>query len=125
MEATLARELYQEHIIDLFKHPHNFGVLQEATHRHTENNPLCGDEVTMQVVMKNEKIEDVRFTGHGCAISTASASLITDKVKGMAKSDVVKMTTGDVLEMLMIPIGPVRLKCALLALETIQKTVQM
>ncbi|MDO8642608.1 MAG: iron-sulfur cluster assembly scaffold protein [Candidatus Woesearchaeota archaeon] len=125
MEATLARELYQEHIIDLFKHPHNFGMLQEATHCHTENNPLCGDEVTMQVVMKNEKIENVRFTGHGCAISTASASLVTDKVKGMSKTDVVKMTTGDVLEMLMIPIGPVRLKCALLALETIQKTVQM
>lgn len=124
MEATLARELYQEHILDLFKHPHNFGALPEATHQHTENNPLCGDEVTMQVIMKNERVADIRFTGHGCAISTASASLITDKVKGMAKSDVIKMTTDDVLDMLMIPIGPVRLKCALLALETIQKTVQ-
>ena len=124
MEATLARELYQEHILDLFKHPHNFGVLKEATKVHTENNPLCGDEVTMQIVMKSEKIEDVRFTGHGCAISTASASLVTDKVKGMSKSDVVKMTTDDILELLMIPIGPVRMKCALLALETIQKTVQ-
>ena len=124
MEATLARELYQEHILDLFRHPHNFGALHGATHRHTENNPLCGDEVTMQIVMKNEQIEDVRFTGHGCAISTASASLVTDKVKGMTKSDVVKMTTDEVLELLMIPIGPVRMKCALLALETIQKTVQ-
>lgn len=124
MEATLARELYQEHILDLFKHPHNFGVLDNATHAHTENNPLCGDEVTMHVVMKNEKVEDVRFTGHGCAISTASASLVTDKVKGMAKSDVTKMTADEVVSMLMIPIGPVRLKCALLALETIQKTVQ-
>lgn len=124
MEATLARELYQEHILDLFRHPHNFGELPGATHTHTENNPLCGDEVTMRVVMNGERIKDVRFTGHGCAISTASASLVTDKVKGMTKNEVVKMTADDVSEMLMIPIGPVRMKCALLALETIQKTVQ-
>ncbi len=124
MEATLARELYQEHILDLFKHPHNFGTLEGATHTHTENNPLCGDEVMIQIVVKNERVEDIRFNGHGCAISTASASLVTDKVKGMTKNEVAKMTADNVLDMLMIPISPVRMKCALLALETIQKTVQ-
>ncbi len=85
MEATLARELYQEHILDLFRHPHNFGMLDNPTHVHSENNPLCGDEVTMHIMMSNETIDDIRFTGRGCAISTASASLLTDKAKGLTK----------------------------------------
>lgn len=124
MDDHMARMMYQEHILDLYQHPHNFGSLKTATHKHTENNPLCGDEVTIQVEMSNSKIEQIKFLGKGCAISMASASMLTDKVKGKEVSEVMKLKKEDILEMMHIPIGPVRLKCALLSLETLQKAVQ-
>ncbi len=124
MDAVTAREMYKEHILDLYKHPHNFGSLDNATHSHNENNPLCGDDITIHVALQDNTVNDVRFEGKGCAISMAAASLVTDKVKGLGVDEVLKLQKDDVLEMLMIPIGPVRLKCALLALEALHKTVQ-
>lgn len=123
MSEALAEEMYREHILELYKHPENFGVLKNATKTYTLNNPLCGDEITMQVIIQDDKIKDVKFLGKGCAISIASASLLTDKVKEMNIKDVMKLTKGDVVEMLEIPLSPVRLKCALLCLETLQKTI--
>ena len=123
MDDEVARMMYQEHILDLYQHPHNFGNLKDATHKHHEHNPLCGDEVTMQVILKNNKVDQVKFQGKGCAISMASASMLTDKIKGKSVQEIMKLKKEDITEMLNIPLGPVRLKCALLSLETLQKAV--
>jgi nitrogen fixation protein NifU and related proteins len=124
MDEQLARAMYQEHILDHYKNPHNFGHLDKATHRLRGNNPLCGDDLTLEFVIKNEVIEAVKFEGVGCAISMASASLLTDRLKGMKVAEAMQLRKEDILEMLQIPIGPVRLKCALLSLETAQKAIQ-
>lgn len=124
-DEVLAHEMYREHILDLFSHPHNFGKLQHPTHRCHEFNPLCGDEVTVEVEAKQGKVSSIKFNGKGCAISIASASLVTDRAKGMPLDKAMKLTTEDVLGMLQIPIGPVRLKCALLPLEALQKAINV
>ena len=124
MDDPLARMMYQEHILDLYQHPHNFGNLKDATHKHQEHNPLCGDEVTMQIIIKDGKVEQIKFIGKGCAISMAAASMLTDKVKGKQISEIMKLKKEDIMEMMLVPLGPVRLKCALLSLETLQKAVQ-
>lgn len=115
--------MYQEHILDLYKHPHNFGKMEGATNQHREYNPLCGDDVTIQMKLEDGKVSSVKFSGRGCAISMASASLITDKIRGMEKDEIMQLGGEDALQMLGIPIGPVRIKCALLALETVHKAL--
>ena len=115
--------MYREHILDLYKNPQNFGELKGATQKHREFNPLCGDDIEMQVVISKGQVKDVKFKGHGCALSIASSSLITEKAKGMKLEEVMKLTKEDVLELMGIPMGPVRIKCALLPLEALHKTV--
>ena len=123
MDDHLARQMYQEHILDLYQNPHNFGSLKGATHVHKENNPLCGDEIEIQVIIKNDAVEQVKFIGKGCAISMAASSMLTDLVKGKTVKEIMKLGKEDILTMMNIPIGPVRIKCALLSLETLQKTI--
>ena len=123
MDDVLAREMYKEHILDLYKYPHNFGKLEEASHSHRSYNPLCGDDITIQLVITEGKVEQVKFLGRGCAISMASASLLTDEIKGKTVEEVQSLTQEDILEMLQIPIGPVRMKCALLCWEALQEAV--
>ncbi|MDO8480264.1 MAG: iron-sulfur cluster assembly scaffold protein [Nanoarchaeota archaeon] len=115
--------LYREHILDLYKNPRNVGELKGATHRHREFNPLCGDDIEMQVLVKDNQVQDIKFQGHGCALSIAASSLLTEKVKKMTINEIMKLTKDDVVEMMGISMGPVRIKCALLPLETLQKTV--
>ncbi|MFT4303697.1 MAG: Fe-S cluster assembly sulfur transfer protein SufU [Candidatus Woesearchaeota archaeon] len=122
MDRSFAEEMYKEHILDLYKHPHNFGVIDNPTHKHVGHNPLCGDEITMQLIIKNEVVEDVKFNGKGCAIHMAAASLLTDEIKGKKVEEVKKMSSQDMLNMLMIPISPGRLKCALLSYESLQNS---
>ena len=113
--------MYKEHILDLYKHPHNFGKMENPDFSLREFNPLCGDDLTIQVKVKDGKIEDVKFFGNGCAISIASASLLTDKIKGMKINDVKKMKSEEVIEMLGIPISPARVKCVLLCFEALKR----
>ncbi len=112
-------EMYREHILEHYKHPHNFGKMNNATVVQHEHNPLCGDDLTVYIKTHQGKVVDVSFEGKGCAISIASASLVTDHVKGMTIEHVMKLTKEDILELLMIPIGPVRLKCALLSIQSV------
>lgn len=112
-----SRAMYQEEILDHYKHPHNKGQLPDATHRHKAANPLCGDVIEMQMIIKDGIVADVRFDGVGCAISIAAASMLTDELMGMAETQAKALTTEDLLKLLGIDIGPVRLKCALLPLE--------
>jgi len=120
MEDTLSKEMYREHILDHYRYPHNFGKLEKADKEHMESNLLCGDNLTIQLLLKDNTISDIRFSGSGCAISIAAASLLTDKIKNMNVDDVNMLKATDLLELLKIPISQPRLKCALLSLETIK-----
>src|SRR5690606_7304562 len=82
------RELYQEVIFDHNRNPRNFHAMDDASHRADGHNPLCGDQLTVYARVKDDKVEEVSFVGHGCAISTASASLMTEAVKGMSIAEV-------------------------------------
>ena len=116
--------MYQENILDHYKNPRNFGSMKNASVHHHEYNPLCGDEVEMFLAIdKNKKIIDVKISGHGCAISTASASMLSEQIKGKNIEEISKFKKEDILEMLGIPISPVRLKCALLSLDTLKNSI--
>jgi nitrogen fixation protein NifU and related proteins len=113
-------DLYRDYILEHYRRPHNFGVLENATASHEGANPLCGDRLTLQVRVRDARIDGIGFTGRGCAISQASASLLTDEVKGKSVDDAARLGSSDVLDLLGIEISPARLKCALLSLETLQ-----
>ncbi len=113
-------DLYRDYILEHYRRPHNFGVLDDATVSQEGANPLCGDRITLQLRVHGDVIEGVGFTGRGCAISQASASLLTDEIKGKGVNAAGSMTSDNVLEMLGIDISPARMKCAMLSLETLQ-----
>ena len=112
--------IYEEDILDHYENPSNYGTLEEPDISYEEDNPLCGDQIRMDLEVEEGVIKDVRFCGHGCTISQAAASMLTEEVKGQALEDVKKLTKDDILEMLGIPLGPVRLKCGLLALKVLK-----
>jgi nitrogen fixation NifU-like protein len=114
-------DVYREYILEHYKHPHNWGELDGADLEFEDNNPLCGDELKVQLkVDADGKIEDLRFSGHGCAISQASASMTGDEVKGMAIDDLLKLDKSFVLDLLGIDISATRMKCALLSLKVLK-----
>ena len=113
-------DLYRDYILEHYRRPHNFGVLDNATTTQEGANPLCGDRITLQLRVADGQIAGVGFTGRGCAISQASTSLLTDEIRGKAVDAASGITAADVLDMLGIEISPARMKCALLSLETLQ-----
>jgi len=113
-------DLYRDYILEHYRRPHNFGVLETPTAKYEGSNPLCGDRITMMLGIRDGVVADVAFTGRGCAISQASASLLTDEVKGKPVSEVAKLTSQDLLDLIGIEISPARLKCALLSLDTLE-----
>lgn len=116
--------MYREELLELYKHPLNYGELKNPTITNEGVNPLCGDEVKIFIKTRNNEIESASFTGKGCVISIASASLITEKIKGMKTNEVMKMNKDDVLKLLKIKLSPSRLKCALLPLKTLQEGIK-
>ncbi|MEK6901985.1 MAG: iron-sulfur cluster assembly scaffold protein [archaeon] len=113
--------MYREHILDHYQHPRNFGTLNNADLSHKEFNPVCGDNLSFQLTLDSKgKVSDVKFTGSGCAISVASASLLSDELMGKTQSQIEKLGRENVMELLGIELGPVRLKCAMLALDTVK-----
>ena len=113
-------ELYRENILDHYKHPRNHGTLENPDVSFEDANPLCGDRLRMDFRIQDGKIAAVRFSGQGCSISQASASMLSEKVEGMTLDEAKQIGRDEVLEMLGIEFGPVRLKCALLALKTLK-----
>ncbi|HLH68176.1 MAG TPA: SUF system NifU family Fe-S cluster assembly protein [Candidatus Dormibacteraeota bacterium] len=113
-------QFYREYILDHYRNPRNFGRLEKPDISHEEYNPLCGDLVGMDFRIEDGVIADVRFHGRGCAISQASASLMTERLKGMPLEEARKISKEDVLEELGIEISPARLKCALLSLKVLK-----
>ena len=116
-------DLYRDYILEHYRRPHNFGVIENPSASHEGANPLCGDRITMMLGVRDGVLERVGFTGRGCAISQASASLLTDEIKGKPLSDVTAVRADDVLELLGIEISPARLKCAMLSYETLQQAL--
>lgn len=135
--------LYREIILDHAEHPHNRGTLSQATHAKTLHNPTCGDEIDLQVAVgPDQRIEDVRWSGHGCTISQASASMMTEAVKGKSVATALKMATtfsdlaigkdhsesdlaalGDARVLTSIMEFPARIKCATLAWWALQRAL--
>jgi nitrogen fixation protein NifU and related proteins len=113
-------QFYREYILDHYKNPRNFGRIEGADITHEEYNPLCGDMVGMDFRVRDGVIDDVKFHGRGCAISQASASLLTERLKGMTLDEAQQVGKDDVLEELGIDISPARLKCALLSLKVLK-----
>ena len=114
-------DLYQEQILDHYKKPRNKGPLPNATLNGRGTNPLCGDEVVLHLVVDGEqRISDVKFEGQGCAISQASASILTTMVKGLLLADAEAFGRDILLSKMAIPLSAVRLKCALLSLQVLK-----
>jgi nitrogen fixation NifU-like protein len=114
-------ELYRDNILDHYKHPHNWGELEAADLEAEDLNPLCGDELRVQLAVDSEgRIEAVRFSGHGCAISQAAASMASDEVKGMPVDELLRLDRSFILDLLGIDISAQRLKCALLSLKVLK-----
>lgn len=118
----MSDDMYREVILEHAKHPHNFGTLEGASVSHEEHNPLCGDRVRIDLAIRDGLIADVAFSGRGCAISQASASLLTDELRGKTVDQAKAISKEDLLELIGIPLAknPVRLKCALLSLKTLK-----
>ena len=116
-------EIYKENILDHYKDPHNKG---EIEHNATEKelNPICGDEITIYLDIKEERVNNVSFMGHGCAISQASVSMLTDKIKGLNITEVKSLKSDDIYKLLGIPISVARIKCALLSLKAVNSAIK-
>lgn len=118
-------DLYLQNILEHAKHPHNHGKPDSFDVKEDGVNPSCGDEVTLYVKFaKNGKVDNVQFTGDGCAISVAATSLLTDKVKNMTKEEIQTLTNQDIYDLLNVDINPSREKCALLGLRTLKKAIE-
>lgn len=111
----MAYDMYQEIILQHYRAPKNFGELPHPDATGEESNPNCGDHITVELKFDEAKqtVAEIRFHGDGCAISIASASMLTEKVKGQPLEDVKKIERDDVLKLVAIPLSPVRVKCAL------------
>ena len=115
-------DFYREEILEHYTHPHNYGTLEQADISHEESNPLCGDRIRFDIQLDEdgETVKDVRFSAVGCAISKASASMLTDLLIGQTLDEIRALTNEDVVDELGIDLGPVRLKCALLPLKVVK-----
>jgi nitrogen fixation NifU-like protein len=115
-------QLYREVILDHYKNPRSYGVLEDADARAEGQNPLCGDEVTVSVKFgpDGETIEQVGFEGRGCAISQAATSMLTELVKGRTAAQVAALPREELLDEIGIPLTPIRLKCAILGLGVLK-----
>lgn len=113
-------DFYREFILDHYKRPRNFGTLENPDISNEEDNPLCGDRIRIDVRLADDRVADVRFEGQGCAISTAAASILTEKIKGAPLERIRTFSKEEMLEALGVPLSPVRLKCGLLALKVLK-----
>ncbi len=115
-------QLYREVILDHYKNPRGHGVMENADADAEGMNPLCGDEVTIYVRFGEDAdtIDEVKFSGRGCAISQAATSMLTEMVQGKKASEVAELDKDELLEEIGIPLTPIRLKCAMLGLTTLK-----
>lgn len=117
-------DIYREMVLDYYRNPRNFGKLEKFDIEARDTNPLCGDEIDMQVVVKDGKIDSIKYTGKGCAISQATASMLTELAKGKDLEWVKGLSKEDIFKLLGNPdLGPSRVKCALLGMKVLKTGV--
>ena len=113
-------DLYRENILQHYKNPSNWGELESPDLEFFDSNPLCGDELKVQLKVEDGVVSDIAFSGHGCAISQAAASMASDEVVGMPVGDLLRLDRSFVLDLLGIDISATRMKCALLSLKVLK-----
>jgi nitrogen fixation protein NifU and related proteins len=113
-------DLYREQILDHYRNPRNYGMIEDPDITYEDTNPLCGDRIRIDLRVQDGKIAEVKFSGRGCAISQAAASILTEIVDGQDLDEVRNITADDILDELAIPISPARIKCALLGLKVLK-----
>lgn len=113
-------DFYRDYILDHYRNPRNFGRLEQADVQAEDLNPLCGDQIRMELSLDDGVVKEIRFSGKGCAISQAAASMLTERIKGMKLSEIAKLSKDVVLEDVGIGISPTRLKCAMLGLRVLK-----
>ena len=119
----MSRDVYKEAILDHYRHPRNYGDLPNANAQAKEENVLCGDVIEMQLRLNGDRVDAVSFRGEGCAISIASASMLTEFAKGKTVPDIEKLGKGEVIGLLGADPGPARIECALLGLEVLKAAI--
>lgn len=125
LDPSFAGEgMYRENILDHYKNPHNRGEIENAEIKFTENNPLCGDVITVNLKLNDHKVEDIKFSGRGCAISQSATSMLTDEIKGKSLEEIKNIDREKIVELLGIDVGPVRTKCAVLGLVAIRNGIK-
>jgi nitrogen fixation NifU-like protein len=118
-------DYYREYILDHYRNPRNYGKLEEPDVHCEDSNPLCGDQLAMDMLIEDNHVKAIRFQGRGCAISQASASMLSEMIEGKTVEEVIALGKDDVLDELGIPISPARTKCAFLALRVLHRGLAM
>ena len=121
----MAEEVYRQNVLDHYRSPRNFGALKKPTHRAGHANVSCGDQLQFEAKIVGGTIAEIAFTGTGCAVSVAGASLLSEHVKGKRFAASKKLKKKDIEKLLGIPISPARERCALLGLETVQQLAKI
>jgi nitrogen fixation protein NifU and related proteins len=116
-------DIYRQYILEHYREPRNHGHLDNPDVHAADTNPLCGDRVEIDLKLEGDRVSAVRFAGRGCAISQASASMLTEKIEDATLDELKALTPDDVLEMLGIEIGPARQRCALLSLRVLHQGI--
>ncbi|MFO7927661.1 MAG: Fe-S cluster assembly sulfur transfer protein SufU [Halobacteriota archaeon] len=117
----LGSDMYRQQILDHYKNPRNYGELEDADIEHVGENPMCGDTIKMFIQLDDDDaIEHVSFVGDGCAISQASASMLSGELRGRSLDEVEAMDRDDIVDMLGVELSPMRIKCAVLAEKVAQ-----
>ena len=118
---SMGSDLYREQILDHYKRPRNYGELEDPTFSHRGENPVCGDEITIDIELdEDDRIEEIAFRGEGCAISQAAASLLSGELVGMSLEELYELDRDDIVDLLGVDISPMRIKCAVLAEKVAQ-----
>ncbi len=115
--------IYREIILDHYKNPRNKGTLDPHDFTAEDVNPLCGDEIRIDLRFTDGIVSDVKFEGRGCAVSQASASILTEMIEGKSLQELKALTKDDLLEEIGIPVSPARLKCVLLSLNVLRASL--
>lgn len=121
----MSMDYYREYILDHYRNPRNYGTLPQPDAHADDSNPLCGDTLAIDLKIENERVSEVRFQGRGCAISQASASMLSEMIEGHTIEEVIQLGKEDVLEALGISISPARMKCAFLSLRVLHRSLAL
>ena len=121
----MSMDYYREYILDHYRNPRNYGKLEEPDAHAEDSNPLCGDQLAIDLKVDGERVTEVRFQGRGCAISQAAASMLSEMIEGHTIDEVIHLGKDDVLEALGISISPARTKCAFLSLRVLHRSLAL